>query len=155
MSLDASSSTPDEVLINAARQQCEPFRSRPARDAVTQSSDSSRRRLRPARGEIGVRSDFLPGYELLGERHRGGQGVVYEAVQFATKRHVAIKMLHVGPDATAAAQRARFEREVEILGQLRHPNVVTIHDSGVSQDRLYFVMDLVDGQRLDEWVAAP
>ena len=44
--------------------------------------------------------DQLPGYELLHEIHRGGQGVVYKAKQLGTKRDVAIKYMfsrHAGP----------------------------------------------------------
>lgn len=94
----------------------------------------------------------LPGYELLSEVHRGGQGVVYQAVQLSTRRRVAIKVLKEGPFA-GPADRSRFEREVQILAQLSHPNIVAIHDSGISSGLYYFVMDYVSGLSLDEHVA--
>lgn len=95
-----------------------------------------------------------PGYELLGELHRGGQGVVYRALQKATKRPVAIKVVLRGALATTR-QRTRFEREIEIAAQLRHPNIVTIHESGAAADgSLYFVMEYVDGAPLDEFLAS-
>lgn len=92
----------------------------------------------------------FPGYEILREIHRGGQGVVYQALQRATKRKVAIKVIHGGP-FTGSSGKARFEREVQILGQLNHPHIVGIHDSGQTSDgSFYYVMDYIAGKSLDE-----
>src|SRR5262245_34368040 len=44
--------------------------------------------------------DTFPGYELLRELHRGGQGVVYQAIQKATRRKIAIKVMREGPFAS-------------------------------------------------------
>ncbi len=93
----------------------------------------------------------LEGYEVLREIHRGGQGAVYQAIQLSTRRKVAIKVLHEGPTPGSRGQ-ARFEREVQILGQLHHPNIVAVHDSGMIQGRAYFVMDYVSGEQLDAYV---
>lgn len=106
------------------------------------------------RARRSVTSDLvIPGYELQGEIHRGGQGIVFRALQESTGRKVAVKLLHSGP-FSGSRDVARFQREVQILARLRHPNIVTIHDSGVSQGRHYFVMDLVEGRPLDEAVRA-
>ena len=93
-------------------------------------------------------ADTIEGYEILREIHRGGQGVVYKAVQKATKRTVALKMLLQGPYASAK-QRHRFEREIDLVASLQHPNIVTIYDSGVTQGRHYFAMEYIHGQSLD------
>ncbi|GMU84027.1 MAG: hypothetical protein AMXMBFR47_38970 [Planctomycetota bacterium] len=93
----------------------------------------------------------LVGYEVLREVHRGGQGVVYEAVQNSTRRRVAIKILRGGPLSTDR-DIARFDREVRILAGLRHPNIVTILDRGVAGGFDYFVMDFVDGLPFDRFV---
>src|SRR5437870_3064237 len=71
-----------------------------------------------------LRSHPLPansftGYRLLREIHRGGQGIVYEAIQESTDRIVAIMVLKQGPFADGA-ELARFEREVHVLGLLNH-----------------------------------
>jgi serine/threonine protein kinase/WD40 repeat protein len=95
----------------------------------------------------------IPGYQVVREIRRGGQGVVYQAVQRSTKRDVAIKVMKQGPFATLA-DRSRFTREIETLGGLDHPNIVAIHDAGVISGFHYFVMDYVDGEALDEYVAA-
>ncbi len=67
----------------------------------------------------------IPGYRILSEIHRGGQGVVYQAIQESTRRKVAIKVRREGLCA-GPRDKARFEREVQILGQLKHPNIVTV-----------------------------
>lgn len=100
----------------------------------------------------------FPGYEVVRELHRGGQGVVYQAIQIATKMKVAIKVLHDSRFAGSAG-KARFDREVQILGQLNHPNIVKIHDSGITAGggkigRLYCVMEYVSGRSLDDWIAS-
>lgn len=105
-----------------------------------------------AAGGGGVPPDTFPGYEILRELHRGGQGVVYLALQRATKRKVAVKLLHEGPFAGTAG-RSRFEREVQILGQLSHPHIVRILDSGRTEGGSFFyVMDYVPGRSLDAFI---
>ncbi|MBK9126502.1 MAG: protein kinase [Phycisphaerales bacterium] len=94
----------------------------------------------------------LEGYELREEIHRGGQGVVYRAVQLGTKREVALKVLLEGPFASETTRR-RFEREIELAASLRHPNIVTILESGISLGRYYFAMEFIHGQRLDRYLA--
>lgn len=93
----------------------------------------------------------LAGYTFTRELHRGGQGVVYQAIQQSTKRKVAVKVMREGPFA-GPGDKIRFEREVEVLARLNHPNIVAIHDSGVAAGCHYFVMDYISGQPLDEFV---
>lgn len=118
-----------------------------ARAAARPVSDSTTR----GRTDELPSADAFSGYQVLKEIHRGGQGVVYQAIQLATKRKVAIKVLHHGPFASAS-DRKRIEREVEILAQLDHPNIVAVLDSGESQGSFYYVMDYISGKPLDEYV---
>lgn len=98
--------------------------------------------------------DSFPGYQIIREVHRGGQGVVYQAIQKATRRKVAIKVMREGSFASAR-DKARFEREVRILGLLKHANIVTIHDTGMAGDSFYYyVMDYISGQPLDVYMAS-
>lgn len=104
----------------------------------------------PALAQETVRAEIdIPGYQILHEIHRGGQGVVYKAVQRGTHRDVAVKVMKRGPFATLA-DRARFDREVEILGRLNHRNIVAVHHAGASGGFQYFIMNFVDGLTLDE-----
>ncbi|MGB0715760.1 MAG: tetratricopeptide repeat protein, partial [Phycisphaerae bacterium] len=96
-------------------------------------------------------SQSFPGYRVLREVRRGAQGMVYEAIQEATGRKVAIKVIF---GAALASRRARFEREVQILARLKHANIVAIHDSTLTDDRAYFVMDFIEGCCLDEHILA-
>ena len=96
--------------------------------------------------------DWFPGYDVVRELHRGGQGVVYQAIQKSTKRKVAIKVMREGPFA-GPRDRSRFEREVQILGQLNHPGIVRIHESGTAAGNFFYVMDYISGQALDTYTA--
>ena len=96
-------------------------------------------------------AETLSGYEFGEEVQRGGQAFVLRAVQRGTGRVVAVKVMRGGVLADSQ-HRARFEREVRILGQLRHPNIVTILDSGSSDGQFYYIMDYIRGQALDEYV---
>ncbi|MBX9737230.1 MAG: serine/threonine-protein kinase [Phycisphaerales bacterium] len=96
----------------------------------------------------------IAGYEELAEIRRGGQGVVYRATQAGTHRTVAIKLMHAS-GAPAGEARRRFEREVDLVAALRHPQIVSVYDSGTATDgRPYLVMEYVDGQSLDEHLRA-
>ncbi|UCC30812.1 MAG: protein kinase [Phycisphaerales bacterium] len=96
----------------------------------------------------------IEGYEIIRELSRGGQGVVYEALERSTKRKVALKVLVAGAHASKSA-RKRFEREIELVAQLRHPNIITVFHSDVTPDGAAFcVMDYVRGKPLHEFVRA-
>jgi len=96
-------------------------------------------------------ADSIPGSCVIGPIHCGGQGVVYQAVQESTGRTVAIKVMREGVFA-GPTEKLRFEREIQILARLKHPNIVTIHDSGVSGTSAFFVMDYIAGAPLDVYL---
>lgn len=116
------------------------------------SDVNDRARTRPA--EKPTASGLsISGYDIESEIHRGAQGVVFKALQHSTNRKVALKVLfhEVG---TSLRMRQRFMREIELAAQLRHANVVTIFDSGETEDgRMYFAMEFVDGPRIDAHTA--
>ncbi len=131
-------------LIDAALRQVE--RVGPASNSTIGTGEMQR-----AAGRLGLHMpERIPGYTLLDEIHRGGQGVVFRARQDSTQRLVAIKVMREGPFATAD-ERARFDREVRILAQLKHPNIVSIYHSDVASHFFYYVMDYIDGEPLDAW----
>ncbi len=123
-------------------------------ELLQRSSEQMTRSLKPPPAESQTPLiDSIAGYELTREIHRGGQGVVYQAIQKVTKRKVAIKVMREGPFA-GAKDKARFEREVQILAALNHPNIVAIHDSGVAAGNFYYVMEYISGQSLDVWMTS-
>ena len=108
--------------------------------------------LRAVSGSEDRSTHGIGAYEILGELSRGGQGIVYEAVQRRTRRPVAIKVLVNGADASPTIQR-RFDREIELAASLRHPNIVGVMDSGATPDgRQFCVMDRVRGAPLDRHI---
>ena len=86
-------------------------------------------------------------YKILRQLGSGGMGVVYEAEDTRLNRHVALKFLpeslNLSPDVAG-----RFEREAQLAGSLNHPNICTVHDSGVFEGRRFFVMELLEGNAL-------
>ncbi|MCP4591033.1 MAG: protein kinase [bacterium] len=122
----------------------------PPRDASGDKPPSSGGAVDPPDHQ---RLGHIEGYEIIREIHRGGQGVVHEAIQRSTKRTVAIKTLLDGPFADDSSI-ARLRREVELIAALKHPNIVVVHDSGVAHRSHFFVMDYVSGVPLDDYVRA-
>jgi tetratricopeptide (TPR) repeat protein len=102
-------------------------------------------------GDTGFQRELESRYDIGAQIRRGGQGVVFRGVQRGTRREVAIKVLHAAALADPHS-RIRFEREAQILAQLKHPNIVTVLESGAAGPGLYFVMDFIPGAPLDEFV---
>ena len=89
-------------------------------------------------------------YEVVRQIARGGMGVVYEADDRELQRRVALKVIASELAAGDAADRLRDEARV--IASLEHPGIVPLHDAGVLADgRLFYVMKLVRGRRLDEF----
>ncbi|MCZ6698525.1 MAG: protein kinase, partial [Planctomycetota bacterium] len=91
-------------------------------------------------------------YEVLAEVGRGGQGVVYRARQPGMGRDVAVKRLLAGSFATASMRR-RFEREIQAVSALNHPNIVTVFAMDVIDAQPVLAMEWVDGVPLTRWAA--
>jgi serine/threonine protein kinase len=86
-------------------------------------------------------------YELLGRIARGGMGVIYKARQVCLNRIVAVKMMLPGM-LVSEAEASRFQNEAEVIANLRHPNIVAVHEVGAHDGQRYFSMDYVEGQSL-------
>ena len=91
-------------------------------------------------------------YRILGKLGEGGMGQVYRARDTRLGREVALKVLHA--DVAGDPDRiARFEREAQSLAALNHPHIGTLY--GMDQDggRHFLVMELVEGETLEERIA--
>jgi serine/threonine protein kinase/tetratricopeptide (TPR) repeat protein len=92
----------------------------------------------------------LGDYEILAEIGRGGMGVVYLARQLSLGRLVALKMLPADL-AGDEISLARFRREIRLLAQCDHPNIVKVLASGMMPDgQLYYAMEYVHGCDLEQ-----
>ncbi len=100
--------------------------------------------------ELAFLREELHGYDIIERIYRGGQGAVYRAIQHSPKRTVAVKLLLDGPLASDR-QRHRFRQEVDLASRVRHPNIVTVYESGVVQGRHFFTMDFIEGLPIDDY----
>lgn len=93
-------------------------------------------------------------YRLEKRRGRGGMGTVYEAMDGALDRRVAIKVIRDDWIGNVEAAQ-RFRREARAAASFSHPNVVTVHDYGVEAgSRGFLVMELLEGRSLREELAS-
>ncbi len=98
----------------------------------------------------GLKQGTLIGrFSVLDVVGAGGMGLVVVAFDPKLDRKVAIKMLH---DDVSEGHGPRLEREAKAMAQLSHPNVVTVHETGVWEGRLYIAMEYVEGETLGEWL---
>lgn len=89
----------------------------------------------------------IDGYQILREAGRGGMGVVYEALQTALNRRVAIKFLR-NMELIQKEERDRFLAEAQSLAKLQHPGIVVIYNVGEVPAGPYMVMEFIDGGSL-------
>jgi serine/threonine-protein kinase len=86
---------------------------------------------------------------IFQELGRGGMGRVYLAQEELTGRKAALKVL-----AAELAQEVgflyRFQREIETLSSLEHPNIVRFFESGYENNLYFYAMEYVEGQSLEE-----
>jgi serine/threonine protein kinase len=105
---------------------------------------------RPPRTFIGQR---VGPYEIVSVLGVGGMGEVYRAKDSRLGREVALKILPAG-FATDPARLGRFEGEARILASLNHPNIAVIHGVEEAAGSPAIVMELVEGQTLEERLSA-
>ena len=88
-------------------------------------------------------------YQIVGKLGRGGMGTVYEGVHRESGEPAAVKLL-----SSVLAQeegfRVRFESEIETLRKLNHPSIVRLFGFGEQDGHLFYAMELVDGNSLEE-----
>jgi len=90
-------------------------------------------------------------YEVEKKLGEGGMGSIYKARQKNLNRTVALKVL---PQRLSDHQRytARLLREAQVLAKINHPNVITCYDVGEHEQRLFVVMEFVEGESLYELI---
>ena len=88
-------------------------------------------------------------YEVQSPLGAGGMGEVYRARDTRLDRDVAVKVLptHLSADPNL---RQRLEREAKAVSRLSHPNICTLHDIGHQDGIDYIVMELVEGETLEQ-----
>jgi len=99
-----------------------------------------------------VNSAVAPGarigpYEIVGWLGAGGMGDVYRARDARLGREVALKLVDAAFAADGSRVR-RFEQEARAAGQLNHPNILAVYDSGTHAGVPYIVSELLEGETL-------
>lgn len=97
--------------------------------------------------------EYLDRYEILEKLGQGGFATVHRARDTELERLVALKALH--PHLLADTDWIeRFRREARLIAGLNHPQIVILYDLTVqAPDRLFLVMQLVEGPSLDKLLA--
>ena len=93
-------------------------------------------------------------YQLKALAGQGGMGQVYQAFRDDGyfEQQVAVKVLPEITRLMAADASERFGREMQLMGQLKHPHIAQIFDAGVDQQgTAYLVMEWVNGPTITEW----
>lgn len=91
-------------------------------------------------------------YEILSHLGSGAMGAVYKARHQILNKEVAIKVLQEA-DLNDKVKKERFMREAKAQGALNHKNIAAVHDFGLTEkDQPFFVMDLLKGQSLEEYL---
>jgi serine/threonine-protein kinase len=103
--------------------------------------------VEPKQHEAG-HSRWVWPFELIQQIGEGGMGVVYRARYVVNNRAVAVKMLPA--DVTDKVALARFEREMAVLKDLRHPNIVRCFGGACEDKRRFYAMELVEGGSLED-----
>ncbi|MFI0355940.1 protein kinase [Actinomadura sp. 9N407] len=94
-------------------------------------------------------------YVLSDRLGSGGMGTVWRAADRLLNRTVAVKEMHLRATGEQLAKHAaRAHREAHAIARISHPNVVNIYDLVNENERLWLVMEFVDGPSLKEHVAA-
>lgn len=134
----------------------------PTSDALAATLPSGSGEQRRSRADESL-GEAIPGtrldhFEVGARLGQGGMGAVYEGWDTSLDRPVAIKMLR-DDVTTSRTQEDRFLREARAQAKLNHPNVVHIYyigrrpaRDGGSEGSLYFAMERIDGESLEDVV---
>ena len=85
-------------------------------------------------------------YQFVRELGSGGMATVYLAHDLRHERDVAVKVLK--PEVGAAIGVHRFLAEIRLTGNLKHPHILPLFDSGSAGSLLFYVMPFIDGESL-------
>src|SRR5262245_9289934 len=93
-----------------------------------------------------ARTAFAPNYTIEGELKGGGMSRVFYGRDVKLGRKIVAKMLP--PELAADVNLERFQHEIRLVAQLRHPHIVPLLESGEAAGCLYYTMPFIEGEAL-------
>lgn len=90
----------------------------------------------------------IPSYTIVEQIGKGGFGVVYKAIHHAKERTEALKVLF----SKTTLLTSYFENEVHLIARLRHANIATLFEAQLAEPPLYYTMEFVEGERLNDYL---
>jgi predicted Ser/Thr protein kinase len=103
----------------------------------------------PLRGVVAQTLTHIGKYRIEHELGHGAMGVVYKAFDPVVERAVAIKTIRLEVE-NADDLLVRLRREAKSVGQLEHPNIVTLYDAGEAEGLFYLAMQFIQGETLQD-----
>ncbi len=101
-------------------------------------------------GAAGGRRKTIGHFELIDRLGAGAFGEVWKARDVQLDRTVAVKIPR--KNQLNREETEKFLREARAAAQLRHRHIVSVHEIGLEDDRIYIVSDFIEGLPLDEWL---
>ena len=86
-------------------------------------------------------------YTIVERMGEGGFGVVYKVIHHAKERTEALKVLF----GKTPVRAAYFMNEVRLIAKLQHPNIATLYEAHLNSPPLYYTMEFVEGEQLDDY----
>ena len=96
-------------------------------------------------GELGRLGNYRV-FRLIGS---GGMGKVFFAEDMTLKRDVALKVMCLPPGEDVGSWWERFLREARALAAIKHPNLVTVYQTGEDRGTMFLAMELLKGESLE------
>lgn len=126
------------------------YLTKPVEPAILRSRLSAAKRILDA---VPPKEWTLPrvaGYQVKRLLGKGAFASVWEAIEEATSRKCALKIIRV--DLATEEVFERFSREIELLQKMNHPNIARIYESRLTESLAYCAMELIEGTTLEKYV---
>ena len=154
LGVDTEKAAELELVLSQGPRTPMPFAAQPDPRARTEMASDSAPLHKHARASTPMPGDvLLERYRITSELGRGAMGIVQRAWDVKLEREVAIKVMADDLRSIPEAMEL-FQSEAKALAQLNHTNIVAMYDQITDVDKVYMVMEYVNGRTLESMIAA-